>query len=402
MGGGHVRGFLQLPNARVTAICDVKQEIRQQFKEMVDTKYGGKDCLAYTDFRELLERKDIDAIMLAPGERWTPIMGAEAARRGMHLYYEKPLSLTVAEGKVIREVVRRTGVIFQFGTLQRSNLYFQTAVALTHAGKIGQLQKVVISSAEDQSIALEQPRPAPPTIDWDLWLGPAPWVPYSDRRVSLSWLGIYDYGLGHVGGGYAIHDLDIAQWANQSDHAAPVSVEGKGTFYQDIRDTLSTYEVEYVYANGVKVHLLNATAAKERYPQIPVESGSASVLILGTEGWIWVSRRGMISHPESIVRTTLRRVGTIGITEHRRDFIESIRTGKPTAAPIEVAFNNEVMSQMADLSVRMKRKLRWDPVKEEFIDDAQANRRLSRPMRSPWRIEVPESLGKMPASARKA
>ncbi len=392
MGTGDLGGFIRFQDARVLAICDVQQVRQEETKAFVDRTYGDNACVVYKDFRELMERKDIDAMVLATGERWTPIIGAEAARRGIHMYYEKPLALTAQDAKAIRAAVRQSGVTFQFGTQQRSSQYFRFACELVRNGKIGQLQKVAIgSSGGDPPLPPEMPKNPPLGFDWDMWLGPAPWVPYSDLRVSLYWLRIADYGLGNLAGGWGIHDIDIAQWVNNSDHTMPVSVEGTGTLYSDIRDTIRTYDIEHTYANSVKIHFMNLAAAKQRYPQFPREAANSLVLI-GTEGWIWVSRQGVQTNPASLMQTVFgpndQRV--ILSNDHRRNFLDAVRSGQPNISPIEVAARDEMICQMGDIAVRLKKKLEWDPVKEEFIGDAQANRRLSRPKRGPWRIEVPE------------
>jgi predicted dehydrogenase len=391
MGGGHVNGFARRDDVRVVAICDVQESARRRSKNLVDRQYGDTACAVYNDFRELLERKDIDALMLAPGERWTPTIGAEAARRGKHMYYEKPLALTVEEAKAVREAVGRYGVVFQFGTQQRSSAYFRTACELVRNGRIGELQKVVIGcSGPGAPSGPEQLAVPPPGFDWEMWLGPAPWVPYSDLRVSVLWLAIYDYGLGCIGGVWGVHDIDIAQWVNNSDHTTPVSVEGTGTLYEDdIRDTIATWDIEYTYANGVKIHLMNRAAAIHRYRQYWAGTGEGSgngVILLGSEGWIWVSREGIKTQPETVVRSVIgpnaQRV--IHSNDHKGNFLDAIRTGRPTISPLEAAAHDEMICQMGDIAVRLKRKLHWDPVREEFVDNAQANRRLSRARRSPW------------------
>lgn len=403
MGSGNLRGFLQFDNVHMLAIADVQESRRQRAKNWVDKRNGDTACAVYNDYRELLARKDIDAVCIATGERWHTLVGIEAARQGKHMYCEKPLGRSVEEAKAIREVIRRYGVAFQFGTQQRSSADFRFACDLARNGRIGELQSIAIGSAGGPSsvplgfdgMPPERPGPVPPGIDWDTWLGPAPWSPYSDLRISIAWLSIYDYALGGIGGEYGIHDIDIAQWANDSDHTLPVSVEGDGDVYRDIRDTLCTYDIEYKYANGVRVNLMDIVTAKKRVPQFQfgesVRGVSTGVTMFGSKGWIWVSRAGMRTHPESLIRTVIgpdeNRV--MRSDNHKRNFLDAVRTGSPTISPIEVAARDEMMCQMGDIAVRMKRKLRWDPVKEEFLDDELANRKLSRPMRSPWRLEIP-------------
>jgi predicted dehydrogenase len=195
--------------------------------------------------------------------------------------------------------------------------------------------------------------------------------------------------LGNLGGGWGIHDLDYAQWVNNADDTTPISVEGTGTLYDDIRDTIATYDIEHTYANGVKIKFMDGATARRQFNQFG--PGNSDVLI-GTEGWIWVSRQGMRTHPESLMRTIIapndERV--YYSADHRRNFLDCIRSGQKTICPIDVAAHDEMIAQMGDIAVRLKRKLRGDSVKEEFIGDEQANRRLSRPARSPWRLEVPD------------
>ena len=387
-GGGDMRGFLQRDDTRVVAICDVQETARNAAKKLVDARNGDTSCLTYNDYRELLVRKDIDAVLMATGERWTPIIGIAAARAGKHMYYEKPLALTVEYAKAIRQVVRDTGVVFQFGTQQRSSRYFRFATEMARNGRIGHVKTFAIASSGGlgQRQPQEKPVSPPPGFDWDKWLGPAPWVPYSELRTSVIWLRISDYGLGNLAGGWGIHDLDIAQWVNKSDDTTPISVEGTGTLYDDIRDTVCDYDIEHTYASGMKLNFMDAKTARAKYPQF---GAGNSDLIVGTDGWIWVSRQGIKTYPESLARSVIgpNEDHVLYSEDHRGNFIDAIRHGTKTVSNIEVAAHDEMIAQMSDIAVRLKRKLRWDPAKEEFIGDEQANRRLSKAMRSPWRLE---------------
>jgi hypothetical protein len=241
----------------------------------------------------------------------------------------------------------------------------------------------------------ERPAPVPSGLDWDLWLGPAPWAPYSDLRYTRTWMSIYDYGLGGIGGEYGVHDVDIGQWANNSDDTTPISVEGTGELYHDIRDTLTLYDIEYKYANGVRMAYMDLVTARKRYWQFQfgesVKGVSVGLILLGTEGWIWVSRAGMRTYPESLMRTVFgpNDVRVLRSDDHKDNFLDAVRTGQPTVCPVEVGTHDEIICQMGDIAVRMKRKLNWDPVKEVFKDDETANRKLGRVMRSPWRLEIP-------------
>jgi predicted dehydrogenase len=397
---------MQKDDVRVLAVCDVRENSRANAKRLVDQRYGDACCAMYNDFRELLARGDIDAVNIAPGERWHTLMSIEAARRGKHIFCQKPLALSIEEAKAIRGAVQDYGVHFQLGAQQRSSALFRFAVELVRNGRIGQLQTIAIGSAGGGQSALplglgfttmprEKPAEIPPGVDWDLWLGPSPWAPYSDLRITRTWMSISDYGLGGIGGEYGVHDVDIGQWANNSDDTTPVSVEGTGEPYHDIRDTLTTYEIEYRYANGVKMQLMDLVTARKRYWQFQlgesVRGVSVGLILIGTEGWVWISRAGIRTHPESLVRTVFgpNDVRVLRSDDHPQNLLDAIRTGQPTVCPVEVGAHDEMICQMGDIAVRMGRKLQWDPAKEVFVNDEAANRKLSRVMRSPWRLEIP-------------
>jgi hypothetical protein len=331
---------------------------------------------------------------MAPGERWTPIMGIAAARHGKHIYYEKPCALTGEGAKAVRDVVKKSGIVFQFGAQQRSSFYFRNACEMVRNGRIGQLKTIAIgSSGGGGRQQQEVPEPVPAGFDWDMWLGPAPYVPYSKLRTSVIWLRIADYGLGNLAGGWGIHDIDIAQWVNNADNTLPVTTEGTGTLYDDIRDTIANYDIEHTYANGVKINFMDGAQAHRKYPQF---GPGNSDLLIGTEGWIWVSRQGMKTYPESLMKTTIgpNEIHVIRSSDHRGNFINAIRTGEPNVSPVDIAWRAEMICQAGDIAVRLKRKLNWDIEKAVFIDDEQANKRLSKPMRSPWRFEAPDAAEK--------
>jgi predicted dehydrogenase len=391
MGGGHVRGFLKMPDVRILAICDVRQETLQKFKAAVDQQYGDTSCGAYTDFREVLARTDIDAVVIAPGERWHPLIGIEAARRGKHMYCEKPLSVTLAEGIALREAVRKHGVVFQWGTQQRSSQPYRHTAELVRNGYIGDVRTVMIGSAGGGPPKPEPPetlKPPPPGFDYDMWLGPSPYVPYSDVRVSLTWLFIRDYGLGSLGGAWGIHDLDAAQFFLDTDGTAPIEIEGRARYYEDIRDVPYSWTVEQKYANGVNVVHMDLVTAKKRAKQF--EFGSMASLVTGSKGWIWVSRQGIRTEPESLAQVVIganeKRV--ILSDDHKRNFLDAIRKKQQPISPIAAAVHAETMCQQSAIAMHLQRKLRWDQKAERFLDDEQANRMLSRAIRAPWSYTV--------------
>jgi predicted dehydrogenase len=388
-GGGHVRAYLQQQDVHVAAICDVRDAARNRNSDLVNTQYKDSGCATYKDFREVLARKDVDAVLIATPEHWHTPISIEAARQGKHIYCEKPIGVSIAEAKALREAVKRHGVVFQEGCQQRSDQGYRLACELVRNGRIGRLETIMIGSAGPGSYARipeEKPQPVPDGFDYDMWIGPAPWKPYTPARVSRSWMFIHDYGLGCLGGAWGIHDVDMAQWISDNDHTTPIETEGEGIFFDDIRDTMHTWTVEHKYANGVKVIHMDISTAKKRAGQF--NFGSMASLMFGSEGWIYISRQGMRSKPESLLHEVIgpNEKKVILSNDHRRNFLNAIKTGGQTIANVDSAAHGEMVNQQADIAMRLLRKVRWDPVKEEFIGDEQANRMMERPMRSPWRV----------------
>jgi len=388
-GGGHVRAFLQQEDVRIAAICDVREATRNHNRDLVNAQYGDKSCATYNDYREVLARKDIDAVLIATPEHWHTAISIEAARQGKHIYCEKPIGVSIAEAKALRAAVNRHGVVFQEGCQQRSDQGYRHTCELVRNGRIGRLETIMIGSAGSGSMARipeERPQPVPARFDYDMWLGPAPFKPYTPQRVARTWMFIHDYGLGCLGGAWGIHDVDMAQWVSDNDHTTPVETEGEGIFFDDIRDTVHTWTVEHRYANGVKVIHMDISTAKKRADQF--NYGSMASVMFGSEGWIYISPQGMRSKPESLLREVIgpNEKKVILSNDLRRNFLNAIKTRENTIANVESAAHGEMMNQQADIAMRLKRKVRWDPVKEEFIGDEAATRMMERPMRNPWRV----------------
>jgi len=391
MGGGHVSGFLKMPDARILAISDVRLETLERAQGAVNQRYGDSTCGAHPDFRELLARPDVDAVVIATGERWHPLVGIEAARRGKHIYCEKPLSVTLAEGLALREAVKKYGVVFQWGTQQRSSQYYRHTAELVRNGYVGDVRNIMIGSAGGGPPKPEPPetlKDPPPGLNYDMWLGPSPYVPYSDVRVSLTWLFIRDYGLGCLGGAWGIHDLDAAQFFLDTDETVPIEIEGRARYYEDIRDVPYSWTVEQKYASGTTVIHMDLVTAKKRAKQF--ELGSMASLVTGSKGWIWVSRQGVRTEPASLADTVIganeKRV--IFSDDHKQNFLDAIRKKAQPISPITAAVHAETMCQQSDIAMQLQRKLRWDPKAERFINDEQANRMLSRAIRAPWSYTI--------------
>jgi predicted dehydrogenase len=387
MGTGHVRGFLTQPGVQVLAVCDVRGAHRERAVGLADEAQGKGSCAAYGDFRELLARDDIDAVCIATPDHWHALIGVEAARRGKHMYYEKPGSRTIAENTALRAAVRRSGVVFQFGTQQRSSDGYRHACELVRNGRIGPLQTIMIGSATAPPNPLRPEQPVPPDLDYDLWLGPAPWAPYCDERCSRNFTHIYDYSLGCLSGAWGIHDVDIAQWALDADDTGPLETEGWGQFMKDgLFDTAESWEMEHRYAGGVRLVHMDMPTALKRAWQFRLHW--MSMLFTGTEGWIHVSRDSFHADPPSLAREVIGpdEIRLPFSRDHRANFLDAIRTGSRTVSPIEAAVRSDAVCHHADIAMRLGRKVRWDPVAEEFPGDEAANRLLARPLRAPWRL----------------
>jgi predicted dehydrogenase len=230
-------------------------------------------------------------------------------------------------------------------------------------------------------------QPVPEGLDYDMWLGPAPWAPYTELRCTRNFTLIHDYSLGCIGGAWGVHDVDIAQWVNDADSSGPIWAEGTGwTPKEGLYDTAHTFDIEHRYANGVKLLHLDLKTAKSRFPQF--QFGSMAMLFLGTKGWIYVSRQGMRAEPESLLNSVIgpNEKKVIFSNDHRRNFLNAVRTGQKPISDIEAAVRADMVCQQADIALRLGRKVSWDPRREVFPGDEQANRMLARPMRSPWRL----------------
>jgi predicted dehydrogenase len=381
-GTTHLQGFVG--ESQVVAVADPQQARRLAAKGFVEKHYaeamaGGpyRGCEAYRDFRDLLARGDIDAVSICTPDHWHAILAVAAAAAGKDVLCEKPLSVTVTEGRAVCEAIRRYGRVFQHGTQRRSERDFAFACELVRNGRIGRLHTVRVSSEPSHANPNDLPVPVPPGFDYDLWLGPAPWAPYSPRRcVTPWWYFIADYTIGFIAG-QGVHFTDIAQWGLGADGTGPVEIEGRGDFAPDgLCDTATGWHVEMTFAGGVKLVYDDDRA----FPM--------GVIFEGTDGQVRALCSGVSTEPQGL-RATALRPGEVRLQRplwHIADFINSVKTREPTAAPVEAAHRATSLCHLAHIAILTGRKLRWDPVSEHFLDDTEANRFLSRCPRSPWRL----------------
>ncbi len=387
MGTGHVRSFLGYNDVKIAAVCDVRKEHRDRAKGLIDEKYGNQDCKTFNDFRELLSLNDIDGIVIATPEHWHTLIGLEAARQHKDMYYEKPLSLFFRQCQAMREAVNRYKIIFQHGTQQRSDERFRFAVELVRNERIGKLEKIVIGSASYQPVPPQPEQPIPEGLDYEFWLGPAPKKPYTELRCTRNFTLISDYSLGCLSGAWGIHHIDIAQWAMDADLTGPHEVEGTGIIPEEgLYDTYWEFDVEHTYANGVKLHHMDHKTARKKEPLYT--HSAMGMLFVGSDGWIQVRRGYIDAYPKDLLRTIIgpNEIQLPRSNDHRRNFLDAVRTRQKPICPVETAVRSDSVCHQADIAIKLGRKLQWDPVKEEFKNDPDANRLLSKPMRSPWHI----------------
>jgi len=394
MGTGHVRQLLGYPDVRVSAVCDIWPVRQQKAKAFVDRHYGNSDCAAYTDFRDLLARSDIDGCVIATCDHWHVLVALEAVRNHKHVYLQKSVGVYFGENQVLRKEVKRTGVVFQFGTQQRSDSRFRFACELVRNKRIGKLHTIMVGSIPSWFVPNSAPEPVPEDFNYDLWLGPAPWAPYSFMRCGPraegagAWYVISDYAMGHISG-WGIHHVDIAQWGNGSDHTTPVEIEGTGTIPTDgLTDTPTSFEVLHTYANSVRLVHMDTKTARTRAPQFWLNEG-LGILFLGTDGWVFVCREGLYTHPKSLMNTAIGpdEIRLHSSNDHMRNFLDAITTKAQTVCPIDVAVHSDTICHQGNIAIRLGRKLKWNPENERFINDDQANRMLTRSMRGPWKLQ---------------
>lgn len=376
-GTGNMQGFLGKNEVQVVAVCDVDRGQRNQAKKKVDGRYGNSDCKEYLDFREVIERQDIDALSLAMPDHWHSIPVVMGARAGKDMYGEKPLARTIREGRAMVEAVSRYGRIWQTGSWQRSVANFHHGCELVRNGRIGKVHLVEVGLPTGGATDNRPVQPVPDGVDWDFWLGPAPWVPYRGV-MHWDWRWIMDYSGGQLTD-WAGHHIDIAHWGLGLDRTGPVEIEGKGVYPKDgIFNAATEYKFTCKYANG-----LTMIVANDR--QQPKGMGA---VWYGEKGWIHVDRGRSASDPPTLLKEVIGpdEIKLYESHDHQQNFLDCVKSRKETIAPIEIAHRSISVGLLGEIAMLTGRKLKWDPEKEIFPGDDGANRLLSRPFRGPWHL----------------
>ena len=388
-------------DVRIVAACDCFAARRNDFAAKVNARYGGNVCKPMADWREVLARPDVDGVIISTPDHWHVPLAYHAALAKKDMYVEKPLGVALAWAWKLRRTAAANAVVFQYGTQQRSSKEFTRAVELVRNGYIGRIKSIDAwcsdmksSGGYAESFAAyfhdTNPVPVPPGLDYETWIGPAPMKPYTKTRCT-EWgaYHIYDYALGFIAG-WGAHPLDIAQWGLDLDHTGPIEYEGRGEIPSGgLFDTVANWDVHCRYANGVTMHFMCDRVAEDIVGKMGAHVRpfmDHGTTFWGEGGWISVSRGALYASPRGLQTAKIRddEKPVLRSSSQGRNFVESIKTRKPTVNPLESAIRSDTISHLSDIAIRLGRPIRWDPEAEKIIGDEEAAKRLDRPMRSPW------------------
>lgn len=387
MGGSNMEGFMRQADCQIVAACDVDRKHLAETVEKVNKHHKSTDCQAYSDYRELVARQDIDAVMLALPDHWHALVAVEAAKHRKDIYGEKPLARTIVEQQAIVNAVRKNARIWQTGSWQRSQANFLKAAEIVRNGLIGKLQRVEVGLPDGHAdfaqtknkTAVTDP---PAELDYEFWCGPSKKLPYIEARGHKNWRWNYN-----TGGGQLLdwigHHCDIAHWGmGNDDTIGPLSVEGHGEFppADAVWNTCTKYRITAQYPNSVEMVIAGGHG--------DIKGGTKWI---GTEGWVWVNRGAFEgSKPEWSEMARLpdgeRKVSLIKSTDHYRNFLDGVKARKTTITPAEVAHHSAIPGHLGLIAMRVGRKIRWDAKLESIIGDATANAMLGREFRKPWAL----------------
>ncbi len=376
--GWNLKYFLDIPEARVVAVCDVFADRRENARAKVNAAYGNEDCTAYADFRDVLARKDIDAVVISTPDHWHVLLSVLAARAGKDVFCEKP-TLTIGEGQALVKVIGETGVMYQGGIEDRSVAIYHRMAELVRNGALGKLDNIRVALPPGDAFPKEEPVPVPEGLDYEMWLGPAPFSPYTPTKLGAQeWRNHFDYSGGKLTD-WGAHLMDTAQVALYEEHGGPVKVSGVGDFPVDcMANTATNYDIDYTYGNGVTMK---------------VKSDGAGIGFYGSDGWIksngWrspieASEPGLL---ELVYPAETNKMYPLPASEHQA-FIDAVKARKmPYYSPEDIHRLSTAM-HLGNISMRLGRSLSWDPVNEVVLNDDEANGMRARKMRGPWTLDV--------------
>jgi myo-inositol 2-dehydrogenase / D-chiro-inositol 1-dehydrogenase len=384
--------MLALPEVQVVAVCDVDSWRMSEAQKVVNGFYASqkdkasyKGCRAVADFREIMADKNMDALMISTPDHWHVPMGLMAAKAKKHFSIEKPISLSVEQGRMLSDAVKKYKVITRTDSEFRSVRVQNQAVELVRNGHIGKLEKIEISFPSDPAPVAAQPdMPVPKELNYEMWLGPSPFAPYTGKRVHdpfqtnkrPNWMRVSTYAQGMISN-WGAHYFDLAQWANNSEYTGPAEVEGKGEFPLSLWNTMINFEITYRYANGVEMSCRQTPTST---PFIKYTGNKGWILVDNYPGVLTSNIPGLASRqPES------GELNLSGTLDEKKDFIEGIKAGKQTLEPVEVGHRTISIAQIGLIAAQVGDKLKWDPEKERFEGNNYANSLLCAPLaRKPW------------------
>ena len=371
-GKANLKGFL----ANAAAVCDVDAQRASAAATLV-SEAGGK-CQVFADYRKLLDRKDIDAVVISTPDHWHALTTIHACQAGKDVYCEKPLSLTILEGRKMVEAARAHQRVVQTGSQQRSATEFRRACELVRNGGLGKLKTILVGIPKCNHAGEPKPDTDPPSgLDYDFWLGPAPQRPYNDSRVHYFFRFFWDYSGGQMTN-FGAHHLDIAQWALGTDDSGPIATEGTGEFHpRNWHEVTEKCRVTHTYADGTQV------IVGQQQAEIPV-----GVTFVGERGKLFVNRGKLIADPMDLLEFEPE-ADAIRLTEstnHHENFLACVKSRERPICDVEIGHRSATVCHLGNIAIRLGRKLRWDPAREQFMDDDEANTWLARPYRSPWSL----------------
>jgi len=375
-GGYHLRRLVKNGEVRILGICEVYKKFRDMAVDLVNTTYGSSDCKGYVDYRKMLARDDIQAVLIAVPDHWHALCAIEAARRGKDIYCEKPLSLTIRGANLMTEAVRRYGSVFQTGSQQRSSGEFRQACELVRNGRIGRIKSVHVNVGGPSKPCDLPGEPTPDGLDWDRWLGPAPLRPFNailrppHNKSYPNWRAYREYS----GGGmtdFGAHHFDIAQWGLGKDGTEPVAIYPPGTKHPKM--------LTYVYADGTPMYKGSQTDDGRKVNRI---------LFTGEKGWVEVDRGYLKTEPESLrtVKAGPNDVHLYRSPGHHRDWLQCIRTRKRPICDVAIGASSATVCHLGNIAYWLKRPLKWNPKKQDFVGDREASRWVDRPRRAPYTL----------------
>jgi predicted dehydrogenase len=386
-GPGNTKSFLAETDCRVIAACDLDKDHLADAVNTINEHYENKDCTAYHDFREMMARDDLDAVMLAVPDHWHELVATHAARRKLDIYGEKPLAKTIAEQQAIVRAVQKNKIIWQTGSWQRSQASFRKAAEIVRSGLIGQVTHVEVglpSGLPDfaRTGEFKTPTAPPPELDYEMWLGPSKSEPYIKARIHKNWRLNYNTGGGQLMD-WVGHHVDIAHWGLGFDNSGPSEIEGQGEFppADAVWNTCTKYRIELKYPQNITMTIAGGYG--------DIKGGTKWI---GSEGWVRVNRGEFeASNPEWVkgksLPEELRKVKLYETKGHQRNFLDCVKSRQPTITPVETAHHSAIPGHLGQIAMVTGRKINWDVKHEKIIGDAEASKLLTRAYRAPWRIE---------------